>query len=123
MNFDFDTIIDRRSTESAKWGLFEGDILPMWVADMDFRSPEPVIQALHERVEHGIFGYGLPPTKIKETVQAWLSNRHGWEVTPDDIIFVPGVVAGFNLASHAVTSPGDGVVVQTPTYGPFFSVV
>jgi len=122
MNFDFDTIIDRRRTESAKWGLFEGDILPMWVADMDFRSPEPVIRALHERVDHGIFGYGLPPTKIKETVQAWLGNRHGWEVTPDDIIFVPGVVAGFNLASHAVTSPGDGVVVQTPTYGPFFSV-
>lgn len=94
----------------------------MWVADMDFRSPEAVIQALQDRVTHGIFGYGLPPKGSKEAVISWLSRRHGWEVTPDDILFIPGVVAGFNLASHAVTRPGDGVVLQTPAYGPFFSV-
>ena len=122
MNFDFDTIIDRRQSESSKYGICREDHLPMWVADMDFRSPEAMIQALHDRVSHGIFGYGMPPEGSKEAVISWLSRRHQWEVTPDDILFIPGVVAGFNLASHAVTRPGDGVVLQTPTYGPFFSV-
>jgi cystathionine beta-lyase len=122
MNFDFDTIIDRRCSESAKYAICQEDQLPMWVADMDFRSPEPVIQALHDRIDHGVFGYGTLPEGSKEAVISWLSNRHGWDVTPDDILFVPGVVAGFNLAAHAVTRPGDGVVLQTPAYGPFFSV-
>lgn len=122
MNFDFDTIIDRQQSESVKYGICKDDQIPMWVADMDFRSPEVVIQALHERVNHGIFGYGMPPKGSEEAVMSWLSRRHHWEITPEDIIFIPGVVAGFNLASHAVTRPGDGVVLQTPAYGPFFSV-
>jgi cystathionine beta-lyase len=122
MNFDFDTFPDRRASESAKWREYSSDVLPMWVADMDFRSPEPVIQALQERVSHGIFGYAHLPDGIEEAVVAWLSKRHGWQVTPEDLVFVPGVVAGFNLAAHAVTRPGDGIVLQTPTYGPFFRV-
>jgi cystathionine beta-lyase len=94
----------------------------MWVADMDFRSPEPVIEALKERVDHGVFGYPMPPENLAESIVAWLARRHGWEVTPEDLVFIPGVVTGFNLAAHAVTRPGDGVLVQTPTYGPFFGV-
>jgi cystathionine beta-lyase len=94
----------------------------MWVADMDFRSPEPIIEALKERVDHGVFGYPTPPTDLSGSIVNWLSRRHGWEVTPDDLVFIPGVVTGFNLAAHAVTRPGDGVLVQTPTYGPFFGV-
>lgn len=122
MSFNFDTLPNRRNTESAKWGEVGDDDLPMWVADMDFHSPESVIQALRDRVDHGVFGYANTPDGLKESVVAWLAKRHGWVVTPDDLILVPGVVAGFNLAAHAVTRPGDGVVIQTPAYGPFFSV-
>ncbi|MCJ7701818.1 MAG: aminotransferase class I/II-fold pyridoxal phosphate-dependent enzyme, partial [Anaerolineales bacterium] len=122
MNFNFDSLPNRRESESAKWRVFGDDILPMWVADMDFRSPEPVIQALRDRIDHGVFGYPIHPEGIKEAVAAWLINRHGWEVSLDDLIIIPGVVAGFHLASHAVTRPGDGVIVQTPTYGPFFNI-
>ncbi|MBU0511119.1 MAG: pyridoxal phosphate-dependent aminotransferase [Chloroflexi bacterium] len=122
MSFDFDTLPNRRNNESIKWQRYNEDVLPLWVADMDFRSPEPVIQALRKRVEHGVFGYPWPPEGSKEAVVEWLARRYGWEVTPDDLIFVPGVVTGFHLAAHAVTRPGDGVLVQTPTYGPFFKV-
>ena len=122
MSFDFDSLPDRRSTESAKWRVYDEDVLPMWVADMDFKTPEPVIQALQERVAHGVFGYPMPQDELKGSVVAWLKRRHGWSVDPEHLIFVPGVVTGFNLASHAVAKPGDGVLVQTPTYGPFLKV-
>ncbi len=122
MEFNFDNQPDRRASESVKWNRYDDDVLPMWVADMDFHVPEPVIEALRQRVEHGVFGYPLPPENLKESIVAWLARHHGWEVTPEDLVLVPGVVTGFNLASHAVTRPGDGVLVQTPTYGPFFGV-
>jgi len=122
MTFNFDTFANRRATESAKWRTYGDDVLPMWVADMDFQTPPAVIKALQARLEHGVFGYPIHPEGLKESVVKWLAQRHNWEVTPDDLIFVPGVVAGFHLASHAVTRPGDGVIVQTPTYGPFFGV-
>jgi cystathionine beta-lyase len=122
MPFNFDTLPDRRNTESAKWRFYDEDVLPMWVADMDFRSPEPVIQALQERVDHGVFGYPQVQDKLKEATVAWIERRHGWSVNPEHLVFIPGVVTGFNLASHAVAKPGDGVLVQTPTYGPFLKV-
>ncbi len=122
MTFDFNTLPNRRATESVKWKAFGEDVLPMWVADMDFTSPPEVIETLQARVAHGVFGYPMAPDGIKEAVVSWLAGRHGWQVSPDDLVFVPGVVSGFNLAAHAVTQPGDGVVVQTPTYGPFFGV-
>lgn len=122
MSFDFETLPDRRNTESAKWRFYEQDVIPMWVADMDFRSPEPVIQALQQRVDHGVFGYPMPQEELKTATAAWLDRRHGWSVNPEHLIFIPGVVTGFNLASHAVAKPGDGVLVQTPTYGPFLKV-
>jgi len=118
MNYDFDQRIDRRHSESAKWHRYDEDVVPLWLADMDFRSPEPVIRALHERVEHGVFGYGMVPTELRQVIVERLQRLYGWQVSPDDLVFLPGVVTGFNLACHAVTSPGDGVLLQTPVYWP-----
>jgi len=124
--YDFDQIINRRATsESIKWHHFDEDVLPMWVADMDFISPEPVVRALRERVEHGIFGYpddvmGLSkntPT-LQQIIIERMSNLYQWHIEPEDIIYLPGVVTGFNLASHALANPGQAVLVQTPVYPP-----
>ncbi len=121
MRYDFDTVYDRQKTESVKWGLF-GEALPMWVADMDFRSPEPVIRALRERVEHGIFGYPMEKEELRALVTQRMADRYGWQVKGEEIIFLPGVITGFNLASQAVTRPGEEMVIQTPVYPPFFNV-
>ncbi len=118
---DFDRVIDRRHTGSAKWEWY-GDALPLWVADMDFQAPEPVIQALRERVDHGIFGYTVPPADLVDAVQTWLWNRHGWQVEEEAISFLPGVMRGVNMAARAVGVPGDGILVQPPVYYPFFGV-
>ena len=122
MEFDFNTLPNRRANESVKWNKYNEDVLPMWVADMDFKTPDPVIEALKARVDHGVFGYPQFPKNLEESIVEWLDRRHGWQVTPEDLVFIPGVVTGFNLAAHAVTRPGDGFLVQTPTYGPFFGV-
>ena len=118
---DFDLIIDRRQTGSVKWELY-GDALPLWVADMDFAAPEPIIHALRQRVEHGIFGYTFPPDELREVVQAWLWNRHGWQVEAEAICFLPGVMRGVNMLARAVGQAGDGILVQPPVYYPFFDV-
>lgn len=118
MTYDCDEYIDRRHTESAKWRYYSEDVLPMWVADMDFAAPEPVIRALCERAEHGIFGYGLEPPELRPVIVDRLQRLYGWDVAPEALLFVPGIVTGFNLATHAMTSPGDGVLVQTPVYFP-----
>jgi cystathionine beta-lyase len=118
---NFDQIIDRRHTESVKWNWFDEDVLPMWVADMDFRSPEPVIEALRERVEHGVFGYGWPPDGLKEAIQAHLARRQRWQVDVEEMDFISGVVTGFNHAIYSLTEPGDKVLIQTPVYPPFLA--
>ena len=118
MTTDFDQLVDRRHSDSGKWHRYDEDVLPMWVADMDFLSPEPVIAALRERVEHGVFGYGVVPSELPEIVVERVQRLHGWKVSPETLVFLPGVVVGFNLAWHAVTTPGDGVLVQTPIYFP-----
>jgi cystathionine beta-lyase len=117
MTYNLDEIIDRRPTDSEKWNCY-GDALPLWVADMDFRAPEPVIRALRDRVEHGIFGYAAEPPELRPLLVERLRRLYGWEVQPEALLFVPGVVAGFNQAVHAITSSGDGVLVQTPVYSP-----
>ncbi len=121
MTYDFDRIIPRRQTESIKWNLCDEDELPLWVADMDFRSPQPVIEALQERVDHGIFGYGFPPDELREMIVARLACLYDWHVGPEALIFLPGVVPGFNLAAQALTEPGGGLLVQTPVYFPMLS--
>jgi cystathionine beta-lyase len=119
---DFKNFPDRRQTESVKWGVYGKDVLPMWVADMDFISPQPVIDALKARVEHGIFGYPMVTKELKEIVVARMMERYGWKITVDDLIFIPGVVPGFNLVCQALSSANDSVIMQTPVYPPFLSV-
>jgi len=122
MPFNFDTPINRKGTDSLKWDIYKGrDVLPMWVADMDFASPPEVIAALHERVDHAIFGYTLVPRELKETIIERLKTRHGWEVQPEWIVWLPGLVTGLNTACRAVASPGDAILTTTPAYPPFLS--
>lgn len=115
---DFDRIIDRRNSDCEKWDRYEEDVLPLWVADMDFAAPEPVILALEERVAHGVFGYGAAPDDLYQVIQERLAGLYGWRVKRDEIFFVPGVVSGFNLACRAVGAPGDEVLVEAPVYPP-----
>ncbi|EFO81670.1 aminotransferase class I and II [Oscillochloris trichoides DG-6] len=121
MSFDFDTIIPRRGTDSMKWAAYPEDVLPMWVADMDFPSPEPVIRALHERAAHGIFGYALPPQELAPTICERMQRLYGWQVAPNEVLFLPGLVTAINVLCRAIGSPGDHVVTLTPAYMPFLS--
>jgi cystathionine beta-lyase len=118
MTYDFDCLIERRHTESSKWHKFGPDVLPMWVADMDFASPEPVVRALRERVEHGIYGYLLEQPEFYEVVTDRLWKRYGWRVAPDAVVLLPGVIPSFNMAARALTKSGDGMLMQTPVYPP-----
>ncbi|WP_129125119.1 MalY/PatB family protein [Geomonas oryzae] len=121
-NFDFDEIIDRRGTASEKWDKYEGrDIIPLWVADVDFRSPPPVIEALHERVSHGVFGYTAPPAGLAAAVIDSLEAEYNWQVQKEWITWLPGLVTGLNVSCRAVGEPGDDVVTFTPVYPPFMS--
>ncbi|MBN2550724.1 MAG: PatB family C-S lyase [Anaerolineales bacterium] len=125
--YDFDQVPDRRASDSIKWHAYEADVLPLWVADMDFISPEPVLRALQERVEHGIFGYpdeiahtsqpGGPPD-LRQVIVEHLAQLYRWQIQLDDVILLPGVVTGFNLACHALASPQEAALVQTPVYPP-----
>src|SRR5689334_14388836 len=116
--FDFDRVIDRRGTDSNKWRKFPADVLPLWVADMDFPSPPAVVKALHERVEHGFFGYLNDPNELPGVVAERVAKRYGWRISPEAVVSLPGVIAGFNQALRAFARPGEGVLVQTPVYPP-----
>ena len=111
---------ERRGTDSVKWGLYEQDVLPLWVADMDFVSPPAVITALQRRVEHGVFGYAMESKELKELILARMENLYQWKIRLEDIVLLPGVVAAFNLVCQAVTSPGESILIQPPVYPPFF---
>jgi cystathionine beta-lyase len=121
MPFDFDQPVNRRDSDSIKWNYYDADVLPMWVADMCFRSAEPIVQALRDRVEHGIFGYAQPPKKLHETVVAWCARQYGWTIQPDDVIFLPGLVSGLNLVCRAYGHIGDSTITLSPVYPPMFS--
>jgi cysteine-S-conjugate beta-lyase len=114
----FDRVVDRRASDSNKWHKFPADVLPLWVADMDFPSPPAVVDALRARVEHGFFGYLREHNELPAVVAERLAKRYGWRVSPEAIVALPGVIAGFNQALRALTSPGDGLLVQTPVYPP-----
>ena len=120
--FNFDTVIDRRDTSSIKWERYRGrDIIPLWVADMDFRSPPAVLAALRERVSHGIFGYTAPPQALVAAVLAMLEEQYGWRVAADWLVWLPGLVCGLNVACRAVGQTDDEVLTFTPVYPPFLS--
>jgi len=118
MRYDFDICPDRRSTESEKWRHYESDVLPLWVADMDFASPAPVIRALAERVRHGVFGYTTEPDELRQVIIERLARLYQWQVQPEEVLIMPGVIHGVNLACRMLGSPGEGVLVQAPVYTP-----
>jgi cystathionine beta-lyase len=126
--YDFDTIIDRSNNYSSKWdelGINFGrdDLLPMWVADMDFMSPKPVIETIEARAKQGIYGYTSRPESYFESVARWMKKRHDWDVKTDWMIFSPGVVPALSFIVNAFTHPGDKILVQSPVYYPFFKVI
>ncbi|GAC16414.1 MalY/PatB family protein [Aliiglaciecola lipolytica] len=117
----FDDVIDRSSTYSFKWEKYKGkDILPMWVADTEFASPQAIQLALADRVKHGLFGYTLPAQyePANQAVQRWLKDKYDWQIDPQWIVWTPGVVPAFNVACKAYCEAGDSVMIQTPNYPP-----
>ena len=118
----FQQLIDRGSTESIKWNYYDEDVLPMWVADMDFLCPPTIIEALRQRVEHGIFGYPTEPPQLRGIIVDRLKRRYDWAIQPEWIAFIPNVFSGFHLAAHAVARPGDGVLLTPPVYFPMLLV-
>lgn len=124
MKYDFDTQISRRGTNSYKWDSAESEkVLPMWVADMDFRTAPEIVEALIKRVEHGIFGYTRVPDSYYDAVTSWFLRRHRWTIERDWIIYTSGVVPALLAVIKALTVPGDKVLVQTPVYNCFFSSI
>ena len=128
MKYDFDRVIDRRESACAKWNSpeyvgAEPGAIPLSLADMDFESPEPVIDALHERVAHRILGYPARPQSFFDAIIAWMKTRHRWTIKQEWLAFTPGVVPALNLAVQAFTQPGDAVIVQTPVYYPFLHAI
>ncbi len=127
--YDFDTIIPRRGTNSIKWDArppFDADtegVIPLWVADMDFKAAPFIIDVLRKRVEHGVFGYVCVPDSYYEAVCRWFSGRHGWKVEKDWIIYTTGVVPALSAAVKALSKPGEKVIIQSPVYNCFFSSV
>ncbi len=118
MSYDFDRIIERRGSDSMKWqDCGEGD-LALWVADMDFAAPPAVTEALRRRIEHPIYGYGVEPPRLRELIVERLERRYGWEVEPEAIVFMHGVVPGFHFALRALLRPGQTLLIQTPVYPP-----
>lgn len=122
MTCNFDQRIDRRHSNSLKWQKYGArDILPLWVADTDFRSPDCIIDALKQRVEHGIFGYGSSPVELAEAVVMRMAERYQWQIKAEWLVFLPGVVSGLNIAVRAFTDPHQGTIAPTPIYPPFRS--
>ena len=140
MKYDFDTLPDRRGTNSIKWEfspderdpfrlehtdrfLAEGGTLPMWVADMDFPTAPAITEALIARAKHGIYGYSAPTDSYFRAVTGWMKRRHGWDITADSILTTPGVVPALNMLVRTFVAPGEKVLVQPPVYYPFFSAI
>lgn len=129
MKYNFDKVIERRGTRSFKWDMNEEyygneDVIPMWVADMDFPCAEPIIEAMEKRLSHKIFGYAVRDKSYYEAIINWLRRRHNWEVNEEELAFCPpGVIMAINVFIQILTEPGDKIIVQTPTYDPLFDSI
>ncbi len=128
MRYDFDRVVERRNTNSIKWDFIEEiygekDLLPLWVADMDFQVPREVVTAIKERADHAIYGYTGRSPQLYQAIIQWLDRRHNWKIKPEWIDFTSGVVTGLNVAVQAFTKPGDKVIIQPPVYQPFKNAV
>lgn len=126
--YNFDELIDRENTNCIKYDFRDtffgnANVLPLWVADMDFRTPDFIVDAIKKRAEHEVFGYTFRAGTYNQAIVDWLKRRHNWEITPEWISFSPGVVAGLTLAIEAFSKVGDGVIIQPPVYFPFFDSV
>ncbi|MCT1579102.1 pyridoxal phosphate-dependent aminotransferase [Oceanobacillus kimchii] len=124
----FEEVFDRKQTRSVKWDMVQevfqsNDVLPMWVADMDFKAPEEVNQALIERAKHGIYGYTAIDSDVSSAVVNWLHRRHDWSIDPSWLSYSPGVVNSLHMAVQAFTEPGDNILIQTPVYTPFYNLI
>ena len=120
--YDFDSVVERAGSDSHKWQRYgDKDIIPMWVADMDFRSPPEVIAALHRRIDHGIFGYGAPSPSLKRAIISHLYETYDWRVEPSWIVWLPGLVSGLNVSCRSWGRPGAGILTTVPVYPPFLS--
>jgi cystathionine beta-lyase len=120
--FDFDTLVDRRGTASMKWDKYGSrDIIPMWVADMDFRSPAAVLKAIEKRTAHGVFGYTLPPEELQHLIVSMLRQRYDWEINRRWLVWLPGLVTGINVACRAFGDDGDDVATTIPIYPHFLT--
>jgi cystathionine beta-lyase len=120
--FDFDTPVERHATASLKWDKYRNrDILPLWVADMDFRSPPAVIRALQQRVAYGVFGYTIAPQELNDVVVVMLKSLYGWEIEAEWLVWLPGLVTGLNVVCRAVGEEGDEVMTAVPVYPPFLT--
>jgi len=119
MTYNFDSIIDRRHSNSIKWILYPEDVLPMWVADMDFVVPEAITTALHSAVDHAVFGYEMPSHALLQSVAQRMKKLYDWDVDEKSIVPITGLVSGFYAAASTLCKPGDGYLIQTPVYMPF----
>lgn len=120
--YNFDEVIPRRGSFSAKWSVYDADVIPMWVADMDFKSPPAVMERLHARVDHSVFGYTMDFPELREIIVAQLKRLYDWQVHVEDLVFVPGMVLALNIAAKTIGKEGDGILMQTPVYGPFLNI-
>ena len=118
MSFDFDRPIDRRHSDSTKWRTYDTDVLPLWTADMDFAVPPPVIEALHARVSHGVFGYCVHPPELQDLIAERMWSLYQWRVRPDDVVLQTGVLKAFQLVASLVAGRTDGILIQPPVYPP-----
>lgn len=123
----FDEIIDRRGTNAYKTDLLtklygRDDLIPLWVADMDFKTPDCIVEALKERFKHEVYGYSLAPDSYWESIINWVKELHGWEISREELSFIPGIVKGIAYVLQCFTLPGDGVIIQPPVYMPFIHV-
>jgi len=116
MKYDFDQNIERRNTDSIKWGIYAENVLPMWVADMDFVSAEPIVEALRKRIDHRVFGYSRPSQALARAIQERMLRLYGWGVGEQTITFLPGIVTGLNIAIQAFAEPGEAILAQPPVY-------
>ena len=122
MVYDFDAVIERAATASTKWVRYGPDVLPFWVADMDFKAPPGLLAAVEERLRHGILGYTDTPPRLEDAFVDWLADRFGWTVPRDWLVWLPGVVPGLNLAGRTIGDPGQSILIPVPVYYPFLSV-
>ncbi len=119
MRYDFDEEVERKGTDSHKWERYGEDVIPLWVADMDFVSAKPIIKALRNRVDHGVFGYTRAPRELGAVLQERMKTRYSWAVGEEQIVYLPGVVSGLNFAFQAYADAGDAILVQPPVYSHF----